>query len=165
MRNINIDGKIWRWKVGRGAVSIRDPENKHSYVDFTTLTGIEDVERTSWKGNLHIQPKHVRNYIDVHLRDRSETKINIIKKLKDVFYERIPAIYVGGTLTFSTNNKNIVFVNVGHGKNDDEKCWIALNYIKYKHRYHFYETAIDIVSRFPKYKKLLAIALLKNLKF
>jgi hypothetical protein len=72
-------------------------------------------------------------------------------------------MYIGGTLTFTDSNKNTAFMNVGHGKDDDETCWTALNYIKYKgHRYHFYETAIDIVSKFPKYKKLLSIALLKE---
>jgi len=165
-RNINVDGEIWRWKVGSGSVSIRDPENKHHFVNFTTLTGIEDTERASWKGYLHIQPKHVRNYIDVHLRERFKTKIDIMKSLKNIFYKKKSAHYLGGTLVFNVNVDNserFVSVNVGDGKDDDEKCWIALNYIKNKgYRYHFYKTAIDIVSKFPKYKKLLSIALLKE---
>lgn len=161
-RTITIEDEEWIWKVGRGNISIRDPDRKHYYVDFSTLTGIEDTERAAWKGYLHIKPSHVRNYIDVHLRPREATGINLTPYLKDIFHEKKPAQYVGGTLSFPIG-ENVVMANIGEGYTEEEKCWIALNYIKYKGPdRRFYQLALDIVMGKPEYKKYLAKALIKS---
>jgi len=158
-RNINIDGEIWRWKVGGSHVSIRGPNDGQTYAPWKDeLTGVEDVERAEWKGNFHVTPAHIRGYII-----KVAGKLDPVSKLKDTFYERASGVYTGGSLGIAIDNQLQIF-NVGDGKTEDEKCWIALNYVKYKQGCRFYETAVDIVSRNPKYKKLLTLALLKASK-
>jgi hypothetical protein len=158
-RTITIEDEKWLWRVGRGNVSILDPYRSHFYVDFTTLTGIEDTERAAWKGYLQIKPSHIRNYIDVHLRDRKETNIDIVAELKKIFAGERYAEYIGGTLTFKTED-NMIMLNVGQGETEEEKVWIALNYIKHR-KGRFRNAAIDIVRGREDYRKELAKALIK----
>jgi len=152
-RNININGEIWRWKVGSTHVSIRGP-NKESYAPYLSEVGSGCEEDY----NFAIYPAEIRAYII-----KVAGNLDPIPELKDSFYKREFHCESGDSLNIVINGQNQMF-NVGDGKNDDERCWIALNYIKYKYGGRFYETAIEIVSRNLKYKKQLTLALLKASK-
>lgn len=159
-RKINVNGEEWRWKVGWSNVSIRGPNNQ-SFAPFKDeLSEIQDVERAEWKGYFHITPAHIRAFI---LKVSETSDLDLAPILKDVFYEKKGAEYAGGTLAVKIDDE-LQLLNVGDGKTDEEKFWIALNYLKYKNdRCMFYTLADSIVRSSPIYKskKLLAIALLK----
>lgn len=65
-RTINIDGRIWRWKVGRNNVVARAQDNDEKrVVDFSKLTGLDwySIERGQWKGGFKITPGMVADWL------------------------------------------------------------------------------------------------------
>lgn len=60
-RKITVDGQVYRYKVGRGAVKV----DGMPHVDFSRLTGWSwnDIERGTWKRYFSITPRHVRQFI------------------------------------------------------------------------------------------------------
>ena len=158
-RKINVNGEEWQWKVGWSHVSIKGPNNQ-SYAPYKDeLTEIDDVERAEWKGYFHITPKHIRAFI---LKVSGD--LDVAPILENIFWEKQYAEYAGGTLTVKIDDE-LQFLNVGDGKTEEERVWIALNYLKYRHEgCAHYALAESIVrnSDMFKSKKLLAIALLKS---
>lgn len=156
-RKINIDGEMWRWKVGHSHISVRGP-NKESFAPWIDeLTEIEDVERAEWKGYLHITPRAIRAYIF-----KVTGRVDFLPVLQGIFNEEeYYGEYVGGTLSVKVDDQ-VHLLNMGDFGDSDTGCWLALCYLKYKSPSHrFYDTALKIVENNPEYKKELAIALLK----
>lgn len=67
MRNLHIDGKVWRYAVGRAFVHVRSPDGVRLVVGHNVLTGLswEELERAERKGTGQnsITPSMVREYV------------------------------------------------------------------------------------------------------
>jgi hypothetical protein len=164
-RKIVVDGEAYRWKCGGSNVSIRNEKTgKGVNIAITELKPIspEDVEEMHWHNfNGGITPSDVHAYINGNLR-REELGIDTIKILQDIYYEKVPAAYAGGTLTVKDHDKLLMF-NVGKGSSDEENCWIALNYVKNKNsNCAFWDQAVSTLRLTPGFKKIATKAMLKS---
>jgi len=155
-RKININGEMWRWKVGHSHISIRGPNRESFSPWIDELTEIEDTERAAWKGYLQITPRVIRAYIF-----KATGMVDLVPTLKNVFYEKEAAAYAGGTLCIDIDGQTQM-INLSDGWDEETKCWIALCYLRYKTPSHcFYNVALETVGSVTKYKKELTLALLK----
>ena len=178
-RKIDINGKIWDWRVAGNDVFIKGPKGERGKTDFYELYNAtpNEIERAKWKGNFRgTGPGIIRKYIEDNLIDKSESLPPLsetIPILKAVFNSEKYGEYAGGTLTVKINEvelncatgttaDRLLFFNVGKGRNEDENSWIALNYIRYKKKGSFFPEAYKIVEGNPRFKKHLTIALLKE---
>ena len=70
-RTMQVDGRVWRYRFGRGNAVIRDDADKPSVVDYSALTGRAwtTIERGQWKktGDGMVKPGHVLGWIRKHL--------------------------------------------------------------------------------------------------
>lgn len=71
-REIYVNNKIWKFRIGKGSAVIRSPDKGPSYiVDLSTLTGRFSgvIERGRWKRTQdgQVTPKHIKEWIDNHL--------------------------------------------------------------------------------------------------
>lgn len=65
-RTINIDGRIWYWKVGRTNVVARAQDtNEKRVVDFSKLTGMDwcSIEKGMWKRWFKVTPGMVADWL------------------------------------------------------------------------------------------------------
>ena len=156
-RKININGEEWRWKVGSSHISIRGPKDGQTYAPFIDeVVHVDDVERAQWKGYLHIEPRDIRAYILKKIR-----KIDIAHALKEIFYERATAQYVGGTLCVPVGDE-MMMLNLNDAMNKEELVWLSLIYVKHKSESNiYYKHAMSTLENDKEHKKELAIALLK----
>ena len=61
-RTIVVDGRTWKYKIGRQNVVARSFDSKEKRViDFCKLTGTSwsDIERGQWRGGFSIEPKEI----------------------------------------------------------------------------------------------------------
>lgn len=76
MRKIVIDGKEWKWKVGKSNVVFFDPAGRKTYDSFLNVvlpsftnsvdskrSAFEYVERGIHKRYFHITPKMIESYL------------------------------------------------------------------------------------------------------
>jgi hypothetical protein len=161
-----VGGEVYNWKCGDQTVSIRNVKTgKGVNIAITELKPIsqEDLEEMHWHNNPSggVTPNDIRAYIDGNLR-REELGIDTIKILQEIFNEKRAGSYAGGTLTV-TDHDNFLMFNVGKGSSDEENCWIALNYIKYKNPdCFFWDEAIKILQMTPDFKKIATKAMLRS---
>ena len=62
MRKIVVDGKTFKWRIGRSNISIRS-KNVHLVLSFTIAFPNEDIEQAEWKKCFHITPIGVEGII------------------------------------------------------------------------------------------------------
>ena len=67
MRQLHINGTIWKYKIGRACVGIFKPQRLD--VRFHTLLGLkgEVVDELAWNRSLHVTPDDVKKYITTNL--------------------------------------------------------------------------------------------------
>lgn len=68
-RKIVVDDIEYEWFMGRSTVVIRQDEKVVSMPKLNELTGESwsVIEHDSHKGNFHITPKHIANWIEKNL--------------------------------------------------------------------------------------------------
>jgi len=64
-RRINVQGKLYQWKVGRGSVSVISEEGSKMHTSISKLMGLTEyeVEKGKWKRWLSITPADIKDYI------------------------------------------------------------------------------------------------------
>ncbi len=84
-----------------------------------------------------------------NLVDFGRPKGDLTPYLKDIFYEKKYAEYVGATLSFPDEDDKIILINIRKAENEEEKFWLCMNFIKYKSRESvIYDTAEEyLLSR------------------
>jgi len=71
MRTIVVDGRTWKWGVGKQNIIVRAQDNNESrHIDFSTLTGLSwtEIERGQWKRWFKITPKHIAAWLNNSLQ-------------------------------------------------------------------------------------------------
>lgn len=65
MRVINVDGKVWRFKVGRSHVVFQAPNGRKSVAPCADVAGFTPTEweRGRWKGYAAVVPSNVADWI------------------------------------------------------------------------------------------------------
>lgn len=144
-RKLVIDTEVWRWKTSGETTCIRGPDGKGVNVPGYIGSNSDDV----------ITPKNVRDFIDANLRN----KIDTVAILKEIFYGKRRALYSPKGLATKEKFSIILFKL---GNSEEEDCWIALNYIKSKYT-GYYNEALAILKKNPKFKKLTTKALLGSI--
>jgi hypothetical protein len=68
-RKLHIGEDIWTWRFSGHSVLIRSPERKKHHTYVYELQGVSPAgtERDAWKGNLHVTPREVKEYIRVKI--------------------------------------------------------------------------------------------------
>ena len=165
-RKIIVDGQEWKWKCGGEFISIRGPDGHGVNVSITELKHVspEVVEDMHWDGgdsSARVTPFDIMAYINGNLRPQ-EVGIDRVAILKGIFHGEVHGDYAGGTLTVALPGKGVLCFNVGKGQSDEEDCWIALNYLKYKPKGYYYRQAYRVATEYPKFKKLITKAILRS---
>jgi hypothetical protein len=66
-RNIVVDGRPWKYRIGRGTVVARSDDDKFETrkIDFSTLTGIDwnSVENMVHNRGFRITPRIIANWL------------------------------------------------------------------------------------------------------
>lgn len=65
MRTITVNDQEYQWKAGRSHVLIRQDGRKFACPSFADITGMKwhDIEHDQHKGNFHVSPSQVANYV------------------------------------------------------------------------------------------------------
>jgi hypothetical protein len=178
-RKIDINGEIWEWRPTNWVIYIRSLHRKlQSTTDYGELFKMspDDVERAKRKKYFEgATPGIIRKYIEDNLIAKNNLlSVSItVPLLKKIFNSEVYAEYVGGTLTVGLKDtdwiqkpqgtkSDFLMFSVGKGRTQDEDCWIALNYLRWRKRGCHFEEAYRIVSKNARLKKHLTIALLKG---
>lgn len=68
-RKLHIGDQVWTWRYSGHSILIRSPEREKHHAYVYDLRGVRptDTERDDWKGNLHVMPREVKEYIRVKL--------------------------------------------------------------------------------------------------
>lgn len=77
------------------------------------------------------------------------SKADTTPQLKNIFYNRQYAQYIGGSLFFETNEDDgVIAKTIMEGVNEEENFWIAMNYVKYKSESaHDYQEALNLIIK------------------
>lgn len=71
-RNIHLDGKVYRYVVGKSYVAIRTPEGTKIVAFCSEVAGVtnDTFERGQWKRTSDgmVKPHHVKTYLERLLR-------------------------------------------------------------------------------------------------
>ena len=65
-RSITVNGKVWKYRIGKGNLVAKDEEANKSYtINFADLTGWNwtEIEREQDDKRFHITPRQVADWI------------------------------------------------------------------------------------------------------
>jgi hypothetical protein len=63
-RNINIDGRQWKFKIGRSSVHLRDPDGKGQVIPKIEITRYRQSPRTQINIDLQVHRDDPKSFLD-----------------------------------------------------------------------------------------------------
>lgn len=73
MRKVHFGDEVWTYKVGRSAVSIRDPNRKHHVVHKSEVGRkklVFDLCQFEYVEKIEVKPSMVKEYIERYIRNK-----------------------------------------------------------------------------------------------
>ncbi len=91
-RKAHIQGREWRWFVGRWNIAFLGPDREKFYASFNDVTGksSDEIERGQWKGYFSITPFEVKQYLLERLGLPKYRRVETISNfLSDEFHQEM----------------------------------------------------------------------------